>query len=100
MAAVGSGSESEQEEEEVDALRGSDVHEVDQLRAKRRRGGRIEYLVKWKGWGSEHDSWEPTAHLPRCTTPAPLCVCCSAMPRPTCCAAGYVQPRHTAQDAL
>ena len=26
-------------------------------------GEGYEYLVKWLGWGDEHNSWEPQAHL-------------------------------------
>ena len=26
---------------------------------KRVRGGTTEYLVKWRGWGARHNSWEP-----------------------------------------
>lgn len=27
---------------------------------------RIEYVVKWEGYGHEHDSWEPVTHVERC----------------------------------
>jgi hypothetical protein len=30
---------------------------------KRRKS---QYLVKWKGYGPEHNSWEPEAHLTGC----------------------------------
>ena len=50
QAPANGGSESSSDEgEEEDALQGSDVYEVDMLRAKRRRAGVTEYLVKWKG---------------------------------------------------
>ena len=26
---------------------------------------RFQYLVKWKGYGNEHNTWEPKASLPR-----------------------------------
>uniref|UniRef100_A0A914UTQ6 Chromo domain-containing protein n=1 Tax=Plectus sambesii TaxID=2011161 RepID=A0A914UTQ6_9BILA len=30
---------------------------------ERRRKGKTEYLVKWKGWNSRHNSWEPTENI-------------------------------------
>ena len=30
------------------------------------RGSRIEYLIHWKGYPSEEDTWEPLAHLTHC----------------------------------
>ena len=67
----GSGSSSSEDDDEEDGLLGSDVYQVDALHAKRRRGGRVEYLVKWKGWSSKYDSWEPTEHIPQCVQPPP-----------------------------
>ena len=46
------------------ALEGSDVYEVDTLLEKRRRGGVVTYLVKWKG-DRDQDSWEPVINIPR-----------------------------------
>ena len=40
---------------------GRDVWEVDRLLEKRRcKGGRVEYLVKWRGWEDRFNSWEPS----------------------------------------
>ena len=33
--------------------------EVEEVLAKRYRKGHKEYLVKWKGWPSEYNQWEP-----------------------------------------
>uniref|UniRef100_A0AC35GQH9 Uncharacterized protein n=1 Tax=Panagrolaimus sp. PS1159 TaxID=55785 RepID=A0AC35GQH9_9BILA len=32
--------------------------EVEKILAKRKRNGKIEYCIKWKDYGSEHNSWE------------------------------------------
>ena len=42
----------------------SDVYRVDRLLKMRLmpHGGR-EYLVKWEGWSSQWNSWEPEAHI-------------------------------------
>jgi hypothetical protein len=51
-------------------LDGSLEYEVEQIMAQReRRVGkrtRNEYLVKWLGYGHEHDTWEPEANLSNC----------------------------------
>ena len=58
-----SGEEDEGEGEEVE--KGSDTYQVDELRGKRRRGGMIEYFVKWQGFSSRWDTWEPMGNLPQ-----------------------------------
>jgi hypothetical protein len=44
-----------------------DEYEVDKILKKRTRGGRIEYLVAWKGYPLEEATWEPSAHLKNAT---------------------------------
>ena len=39
------------------------VFEVERLLGKRRRGGELQYLVRWRGWSEQHDSWEPESHI-------------------------------------
>lgn len=38
-------------------------YEVDQILEKREKLSGIEYLVHWKGYSCDHDSWEPLQYL-------------------------------------
>ena len=40
-----------------------DEWEVEEIRDKQRIKGVIHYLVKWAGWPSEYNSYEPASHL-------------------------------------
>lgn len=40
-----------------------DTYTVAYVKKKRCVEGRIEYLVKWKGWGERFNSWEPEDHI-------------------------------------
>ena len=42
-----------------------DFYEVERLLADRSQRGRKEYLVRWKGFSSADDTWEPVEHLVR-----------------------------------
>lgn len=37
--------------------------QVEALLDRRTRYRRTEYLVHWKGWTAEHDTWEPRKHI-------------------------------------
>ncbi|CAH8544183.1 unnamed protein product [Schistosoma turkestanicum] len=43
--------------------RTSGVYRVEHLVGKRLRGNRVEYLVKWKNWSDEHNTWEPEKNI-------------------------------------
>ncbi|XP_048867871.1 chromodomain Y-like protein isoform X13 [Brienomyrus brachyistius] len=44
-----------------------DLYEVEQIMDKRKsKKGRVEYLVRWRGYGYEGDTWEPEMHLSNC----------------------------------
>uniref|UniRef100_UPI00398E9A98 chromobox protein homolog 7-like n=1 Tax=Pristiophorus japonicus TaxID=55135 RepID=UPI00398E9A98 len=42
---------------------GEQVFAVENIRKKRIRKGRVEYLVKWKGWPPKYSTWEPEDHI-------------------------------------
>ncbi|XP_029898433.1 M-phase phosphoprotein 8 isoform X2 [Aquila chrysaetos chrysaetos] len=58
-AAGGGDGESEEEEEE-------DVFEVEKILDVKTEGGKILYKVRWKGYTSDDDTWEPEVHLEDC----------------------------------
>ena len=71
--AAGEEEESEGEGEGEGAGEGEgDVYEVESIRKKRMGPGEIEggasgpgaeYLVRWKGYSSDDDTWEPVEHI-------------------------------------
>ena len=38
-------------------------YEVEQICEKRLQEGKVEHLVKWKGWDHKDSTWEPIDHL-------------------------------------
>ncbi|GCB62544.1 hypothetical protein scyTo_0009533 [Scyliorhinus torazame] len=42
---------------------GEQVFAVETISKKRIRKGRVEYLVKWKGWPPKYSTWEPEDHI-------------------------------------
>merc|ERR1719220_3104935 len=39
------------------------VFAAERLTKKRRKAGRKEYLVKWKGWSPKYSTWEPEENI-------------------------------------
>ena len=49
---------------DVDPSINEDLYFVQRIMAERNRAGyRREFLVRWLGWGAEHDSWEPDVNI-------------------------------------
>ena len=46
-----------------DNERKSEEFVVDKILGQRKKGRVNEYLIRWKGFGSEDDTWEPTSNL-------------------------------------
>uniref|UniRef100_A0A2P2I896 Chromobox protein homolog 2-like n=1 Tax=Hirondellea gigas TaxID=1518452 RepID=A0A2P2I896_9CRUS len=42
---------------------GERVYAAECILKKRQRRGRVEYLVKWKGWSNKHNTWEPSENI-------------------------------------
>ncbi|XP_028268890.1 chromobox protein homolog 2 [Parambassis ranga] len=48
--------------EELSAV-GEQVFDAECILNKRMRKGKLEFLVKWRGWSSKHNSWEPQDNI-------------------------------------
>jgi hypothetical protein len=46
---------------------GENEYEVDQILDSRRFNRSVNYLVSWKGYGPEENTWEPHKHLKNCS---------------------------------
>ena len=42
---------------------GKDEYQVEKIVGMRREADEVQYLIKWKGWGAKHNTWEPLSHL-------------------------------------
>lgn len=38
-------------------------YELEKIISKKNNNGSPQYLIKWKGWGSEHNTWEPLRNI-------------------------------------
>ncbi|KAI1713470.1 chromo (CHRromatin organization MOdifier) domain-containing protein [Ditylenchus destructor] len=47
----------------MDPVDGDQVYAAERLLNKRTRRGKSEYLVKWKGWSTKYNTWEPVENI-------------------------------------
>ena len=40
-----------------------EVYVAEKVQGMRVKAGEVEYRVKWKGWSSKDNTWEPRSHL-------------------------------------
>ncbi|XP_031826967.1 suppressor of variegation 3-9 isoform X2 [Nomia melanderi] len=45
----------------------NDLWEVEQILGKKQQGDQLLYLIKWKNWGNEYNTWEPESNLINCS---------------------------------
>lgn len=43
-----------------------DIYEVERILDDRKKDGKVLFKVRWEGYGSEEDSWEPNENLLTC----------------------------------
>ena len=44
-------------------IEGGESYKVEKILAKRKRRGKVQYLVSWKGYPPKENTWEPLANL-------------------------------------
>ncbi|XP_051144979.1 chromo domain protein LHP1-like [Andrographis paniculata] len=42
-------------------------YEIEAVRRKRVRKGKVQYLIKWRGWSEAENTWEPVENLLQCS---------------------------------
>jgi hypothetical protein len=52
------------EQEIQKVVKTDDVYEIEKILKTRKRGGKIEYFVKWKGYPEKFNSWVPEVFRP------------------------------------
>jgi len=55
--------EAQREQLSADVYLGDGVFKVEKIVADRQRGSKVEYLLKWEGYGNEDNTWEPKANV-------------------------------------
>ncbi|XP_072029453.1 uncharacterized protein [Amphiura filiformis] len=55
--------ENQLNEDDTQELQEPDVFAAEEIKQKRIRKGKLEYLIKWKGWSNKHNTWEPEENV-------------------------------------
>lgn len=58
--------DNEEEQSENGQMLSGEYYEVESIRKKRIRKGRVQYLVKWRGWPESQNTWEPYENVKSC----------------------------------
>ncbi|CAH1448793.1 unnamed protein product [Lactuca virosa] len=61
----GEGGEAEDADERPKLAEG--FYEIESVRKKRSRKGKVQYLIKWRGWPEAANTWEPFENLLSCS---------------------------------
>jgi len=64
---VDDNSPKEETKSETESGEGEGIFEVDRICARRFSDGCVQYLVSWKGYGDDSNTWEPIENLSSCS---------------------------------
>ncbi|XP_071697512.1 chromo domain protein LHP1-like [Rutidosis leptorrhynchoides] len=59
--------ENENEAEDERPKLAEGFYEIESVRKKRSRKGKVQYLIKWRGWPETANTWEPVENLMSCS---------------------------------
>ncbi|XWS42788.1 hypothetical protein CRYUN_Cryun16bG0044500 [Craigia yunnanensis] len=63
----GKGEENDEGKEEERTKLDDGFFEIEAIRRKRVRKGQLQYLIKWRGWPENANTWEPLENLESCS---------------------------------
>ena len=66
LTAQGTGGKKRTPQSAFDPAKDQDVYEPEKIVAERMSKGVTQYQVKWVGWESKHNTWEPIENLAGC----------------------------------
>ena len=54
------------QESSADATSDEEEYEVEAILDRRKRRGNVQYLIRWKGYQSDSDTWQDVSELVHC----------------------------------